>query len=94
MDYYYGGDIPKDEWLWNPEEEEKPSGGSDAILYVVKEQQKVERQDELSLEEKKVVLEGNLGVDVMEDRCEVVGQKNPIPDVGGEDGAEDDSKDT
>ena len=43
MDYYYGGDIPKDEWVWNPEEEEKPSGGSDAILYVVKEQQKVER---------------------------------------------------
>ena len=49
MDYYYGGDIPKDEWVWNPEEEEKPSGGSDAILHVVKEQQKVEREEGLSL---------------------------------------------
>ena len=38
--------------------------------------------------------EGNVGVDLTENNDEVVGQENIIQEVGGEEGAEDDSKDT
>ena len=45
------------------------------------------------MEEEKGVLEGSVGVGLMDAKGEGVGQENAIPDVGGEDGAEDDSKD-
>ena len=94
IDYYYGGDVPEDEWVWNPEEEKKPSRGSDAILYFTKEQQKVGQEEGLLPEEEKGMLEENVGVGVMEDKGEGVGQEDAILDVEGEDSAEDDTKDT
>ena len=88
MDYYNGGDILEDEWVWNPEEEKKSSRASDVILYSPEEQQKVGREKE------KVMLEKNVGVGEMQDKGEAVGQEDTIQDVEGEDSAEDDAKDT
>ena len=94
MDYYNGEDAPEDKWVWNLEEEKKPSRASDAILYFPEKQQEVGREEGLLPEEEKGAVEGNVDMGGREDSVDAVGQEDNRQDVEGEDIAEDDTKDT
>ena len=72
---------------------QKKKGRKEGQRKIGSSQRKVKREEGLSLEEEKGMLEGNVGVGVMEDKGESGGQENTILDVGGEDGEEDNSKD-